>query len=123
MISTISGGPILVGISNSSRKQYIYAAQYPQVFSIESNRHHKLLKIRWEPITFYEEEVEGMFYPHDDPMIIRAEIADFDVVWVPIDTGSSVNVIFADAFGELGIDDSHVNRHLTPLLSFSGDLV
>lgn len=56
-------------------------------------------------------------------MIIRAEIADFDVGRVLIDIGSSVNVIFADAFGELGIDDSHINRQLTPLLSFSRDLV
>lgn len=42
---------------------------------------------------------------------------------VLIDMGSSVNVIFADAFREMGIDDSQVNRQITPLLSFSGDLV
>ncbi|CAL8163017.1 unnamed protein product [Prunus armeniaca] len=56
-------------------------------------------------------------------MIIRAEIADYDVGRVLIDTGSSVNVIFADAFKLLGIADSMVNRQITPLLSFSGDLV
>ncbi|CAL8153086.1 unnamed protein product [Prunus armeniaca] len=56
-------------------------------------------------------------------MIIRAEIADYDVGRVLIDTGSSVNVIFADAFKGLGIADSMVNRQITPLLSFSGDLV
>lgn len=51
-------------------------------------------------------------------MIIRAEIADFDVERIMVDTGSSVNVIFADAFGELGINDSHVNRQVTPFLVF-----
>ncbi|CAL9031318.1 unnamed protein product, partial [Prunus brigantina] len=56
-------------------------------------------------------------------MIIRAEIADYDVGRVLIDTGSSVNVIFADAFKGLGVADSMVNRQITPLLSFSGDLV
>ncbi|CAL8112764.1 unnamed protein product [Prunus armeniaca] len=56
-------------------------------------------------------------------MIIRAEIADYDVGRVLIDTGSWVNVIFADAFKGLGIADSMVNRQITPLLSFSGDLV
>ncbi|XP_016646946.1 PREDICTED: uncharacterized protein LOC107880249 [Prunus mume] len=56
-------------------------------------------------------------------MIIRAEIADYDVGRVLIDTGSLVNVIFADAFKGLGIADSMVNRQITPLLSFSGDLV
>ncbi|CAL8999506.1 unnamed protein product [Prunus brigantina] len=56
-------------------------------------------------------------------MIIRAEIADYDVGRVLIDNGSSVNVIFADAFRGMGIADSQVNRQITPLLSFSGDLV
>ncbi|CAL8162011.1 unnamed protein product [Prunus armeniaca] len=56
-------------------------------------------------------------------MIIRAEIADYDVGRVLIDIGSSINVIFADAFRGLGITDNMVNRQITPLLSFSGDLV
>ncbi|CAL2257084.1 unnamed protein product [Prunus armeniaca] len=56
-------------------------------------------------------------------MIIRAKIGDYDVGRVLIDGGSLVNIIFADAFRDMGIDDSQVNRQLTPLLSFSGDLV
>ncbi|CAL2277653.1 unnamed protein product [Prunus armeniaca] len=84
MISTISGGPTLA----------------------EVNRHYKVPKVGWEPITFCEEEEEGIIYPHDDPMIIRAEIADYDVGWVLIDNGSSVNVIFAGAFKGMGIADS-----------------
>ncbi|CAL9029664.1 unnamed protein product [Prunus brigantina] len=123
MISTISGGPTLAGSSNRSVKQYVRAAHYPQVFGIESDRHRKFAKVGWEPITFSQEEEEGVIFPHDDPMIIRAEIADYDVGRVLIDTGSSVNVIFADAFKELGVADSMVNRQITPLLSFSGDLV
>ncbi|CAL8175087.1 unnamed protein product [Prunus armeniaca] len=74
------------------------------------------------PITFREEE-EGIIYPHDDLMIIRAEIADCDVERVLIDMGSSVNVIFADAFRGMRIANSQVNRQITTLLSFSGDLV
>ncbi|XP_021812974.1 uncharacterized protein LOC110755955 [Prunus avium] len=123
MISTISGGLALAGASNRSIKQYVRAAQYPQVLGIEGSRHTKMPKVRWEPISFSEEEEEGIIYPHNDPMIIRAEIAEFDVGRILIDNGSSVNVIFADAFKELGIDDSQVNRQLSPLLSFSGDLV
>ncbi|CAL8080855.1 unnamed protein product [Prunus armeniaca] len=123
MINTISGGPTLAGPSNRSAKQYVRAAHCPQVFGIAEDRCRKLSKVGWEPITFSEEEEEGIIYPHDDPMIIRAEIADYDVGRVLIDTGSSVNVIFADAFKGLGIADSMVNRQITPLLSFSGDLV
>ncbi|XP_020417849.1 uncharacterized protein LOC109948606 [Prunus persica] len=123
MISTISGGPTIAGMSNYSMKQYVRAAKFPRVLGIEVNRHHETPKVHWEPITFCEEEEEGILYPHDDPMIIRAEIADYDVGRVLIDTGSSVSVIFAEAFREKGINDSQVNRQLTPPLSFSGDLV
>ncbi|XP_008229864.1 PREDICTED: uncharacterized protein LOC103329215 [Prunus mume] len=123
MISTISGGPTLAGPSNRSMKQYVCAAHYPQVFGIEDDQYRKVPKVDWEPITFCEEEEEGIIYPHDDPMIIRAKIGDYDVGRVLIDTGSSVNVIFADAFKGLGVADSIVNLQITPLLSFSGDLV
>ncbi|XP_020412104.1 uncharacterized protein LOC109947084 [Prunus persica] len=123
MISTISSGPTIAGMSNRSIKQYVRAAQFPQVFGIELNRHQEILKVRWELITFCEEEEEGVLYPHDDPMIIRAEIANYDVGRVLIDIGSSVNVIFSEAFRGMGIKDCQVNRQLTPLLSFSGDLV
>ncbi|XP_034197315.1 uncharacterized protein LOC117612781 [Prunus dulcis] len=123
MISTISGGSTVAGMRDRSMKQYVRAAQFPQVFGIEVNRHKEVPKVHWEPITFCEEEEEGVLYPHDDPMIIRAEIADYDVGRVLIDTGSSVRVIFAEAFREMGINDNQVNRQLTPLLSFSGDLV
>ncbi|XP_020412773.1 uncharacterized protein LOC109947254 [Prunus persica] len=56
-------------------------------------------------------------------MIIWAEIANYDVGRVLIDTGSSVNMTFSEAFRGMGIKDCQVNRQLTPLLSFSGDLV
>ncbi|XP_008240776.1 PREDICTED: uncharacterized protein LOC103339283 [Prunus mume] len=123
MISTISGVPTLAGISNWSRKQYVRATQYPQVFGIEVNRHHKAPRVTWEPITFCEKEEERILYPYYDPMIIRVEDTDFDVEWVLINTESLVNVIFANAFRELGINDGYINLQLTPLLSFSGNLV
>ncbi|CAL9026188.1 unnamed protein product, partial [Prunus brigantina] len=110
-------------LNHGHAEEYVPADHYPQVLGIETDRYHKVSKVGWEPITFCEEEEEGIIYPHDDPMIIRAEIADYDVGRVLIDTGSSVNVIFTDAFRGLGITDSMVNRQITPLLSFSGDLV
>ncbi|XP_020412774.1 uncharacterized protein LOC109947255 [Prunus persica] len=46
MISTISGGPTIAGMSNRSMKQYVRAAQFPQVFGIELNRHQEIPKVR-----------------------------------------------------------------------------
>ncbi|CAL9021522.1 unnamed protein product, partial [Prunus brigantina] len=52
-----------------------------------------------------------------------SDISDFDVGRILIDTGSSVNVLFADAFNGLDIDRQSLNKEITPLLSFSGDVV
>lgn len=56
-------------------------------------------------------------------MIIRAEIASFDVSRILIDMRSLVSITFVDCFKELRIAKENVKRHLSPLLSFSGDLV
>lgn len=32
--------------------------------------------------------------PHNDALIIRATMANYDVVWVFVDVGSSINVLF-----------------------------
>ncbi|CAL8174261.1 unnamed protein product [Prunus armeniaca] len=70
---------------------------------IEIGRYPKVYRISWEPITFSEEEEKGVIFLHDDPMIIRAEMTDFDVGCILMDTDSLVNVLFVDAFKELGI--------------------
>ncbi|CAL2245629.1 unnamed protein product [Prunus armeniaca] len=100
----------------------------PEVFTILNStyEHVFMVEIRrfgWEPVTFFEEEEKGIIFPHSDPMIIRADIADFDLGRILIDTGSSVNVRFADAFNGLGIDHQSLNKEITLLLSFSGDVV
>ncbi|XP_034217344.1 uncharacterized protein LOC117628908 [Prunus dulcis] len=91
-----------------------YIARSPQAPVLNQNSHINMISTisggptlaGWEPITFCEDDEEGIIYPHDDPMIIRAEIADYDIGRVLIDTGSSVNVIFADTFRGMGIADS-----------------
>ncbi|CAL8990440.1 unnamed protein product, partial [Prunus brigantina] len=75
------------------------------------------------PITFCEEEEHGVILPHDDPLIIRADISNFDVGRILVDTGSSVSVMFADAFRELQVPGHLLDRSVTPLVSFSGDIV
>ncbi|CAL8990852.1 unnamed protein product, partial [Prunus brigantina] len=102
-INMISGGTPIADSSRRSTKSYIRAVRHPQVFSLTEERNSKIRRLGWEPITFSEEEEKGIIFPHSDPMIIRADISDFDVGRILIDTGSSVNVLFADAFDGLGI--------------------
>ncbi|CAL9004514.1 unnamed protein product, partial [Prunus brigantina] len=121
-ISTISGGPTLAGTSNNSIKHYVRSTYAHQVFSAEQGRLPKTHKSGWAPITFCEEEERGVILPHDDPIIIRADISNFDVGRILVDTGSSVSVMFADAFNELQVPSHLLDRSITPLVSFSGEV-
>ncbi|VVA31403.1 PREDICTED: LOW QUALITY PROTEIN [Prunus dulcis] len=56
-------------------------------------------------------------------MVIREEISNFDVGRLQIDTRTTINVLFTDAFEVLEILNWHINRNITHLLSFSGDVV
>ncbi|CAL2230827.1 unnamed protein product [Prunus armeniaca] len=101
MILTINGGPTMAGTSNNSIKHYVRSTYAHQVFSTEQGHLSKTQKSGWAPITFCEEEERGVILPHDDPIIIRVDISNFDVGHILVDTGSSVSVMFAEAFNEL----------------------
>lgn len=66
---------------------------------------------------------KGIIFPNLDPMVIREDIFDFDVGRLLIDIRSTVNVLFIDAFEMLEIVNRHINRSITHLLSFFGDVV
>ena len=54
-------------------------------------------------ITFSDSNLEGCQHPHDDPLVIRAIVANKTVHRVMIDNGSSADVIYASAFEKMGI--------------------
>ncbi|XP_020412207.1 uncharacterized protein LOC109947128 [Prunus persica] len=120
MISTISGGPTMAGISNNSIKHYVRSSYKYQVFCTEQERLPKTQRSGWAPLTFSDEEERGVILPHEDPLIIRADISNFDVGHILVDTGSLVSVMFANAFKELQVPTYLLDRSITPLVSFSG---
>ncbi|KAM0962857.1 hypothetical protein ACFX2H_021765 [Malus domestica] len=50
-----------------------------QVFHVEDIRGGKYQKPNWDLICFYPEEERGIIYPHNDPLIVEAHIANFEV--------------------------------------------
>ncbi|TQD99925.1 hypothetical protein C1H46_014429 [Malus baccata] len=124
VIYSISGGTPMSESSNRAMKSSERTLRPGhQVFHVEDIRGGKYQKPNWDPICFYPEEERGIIYPHNDPLIVEAHIANFDVKRILIDTGASVNIMFAEAFKALNVAEHLLDRSISPLISFSGDIV
>ncbi|KAM1999508.1 hypothetical protein ACFX16_006928 [Malus domestica] len=94
-----------------------------QVFHVEDIKGGKYQKPNWDPICFYHEEERGIIFPHNDPLIVEAHIANFEVRRILVDMGASVNIMFAEAFRALNVAEHLLDRSISPLISFSDDIV
>ena len=74
-------------------------------------------------ITFSDSDLEGFQLPHDDPLVVRAVVANKTVHRVLIDNGSSADIIFASAFDKMGIGRERLEPVNTHLRGFSGEKV
>ncbi|CAA0810051.1 Unknown protein, partial [Striga hermonthica] len=102
-IYMISGGPT-DGDSNRARKEHARA--------VKRKREEVGITARMPVISFKAEDAEGVVLPHNDALVITAEIAGFDVKRVFIDTGSSVDVMFYDCFVQI---NEELNMELKPV--------
>ncbi|CAA0828801.1 Unknown protein, partial [Striga hermonthica] len=111
-IDMISGGPTN-GNSNKARKEHARA--------VKRKREEVGITARMPVISFKAEDVEGVVLPHNDALVITAEVSSFDVKRVFIDTGSSVDVMFYDCFVQI---NKELNMELklvaTALYVFNG---
>ncbi|KAM1301132.1 hypothetical protein ACFX2H_012212 [Malus domestica] len=94
-----------------------------QVFHMEDIKGGKYQKPNWDLICFYPKEERGIIYPHNDPLIVEAHMANFQVRRIMIDTGASVNIMFAEALKALNVAEHLFDHSISPLISFSGDIV
>ncbi|KAM1543684.1 hypothetical protein ACFX1X_013454 [Malus domestica] len=118
VIYSISGGTPISKSSNRAMKNSERGLRSGyQVFHVEDIRGGKHQKPNWDPICFYPEEERGILYPHNDPLIVEAHIADFEVQRI------LVNIMFAKAFRALNVAEHLLDRLISPLISFSGDIV
>ena len=70
-------------------------------------------------ITFSDSNMEGCQHPHDDPLVIRAVVANKIVHRFLIDNRSSADIIFASVFEKMGIKREKLEPVNAHLLEFS----
>ena len=75
----------------------------------------EVLQVIWGPpkkarikvvISFDDNDLEGVKFPHDDPLVIMPVIDNSSVKRVLVDGGASVDILFHEAFLKMGYNDS-----------------
>ncbi|XP_024041512.1 uncharacterized protein LOC112098939 [Citrus clementina] len=118
-IRVIVGGPTLVGDSNRARKNYErYAMTNKEVFF--NLPAAKRAKVRQVPIMWTDNDEEGISYPHEDALVIKAMVSSTELRRILVDTGSSVDILFKSALNDMGISDLKLERTNTSLKEFGG---
>ena len=67
--------------------------------------------------------MEGCQHPHDDPLVIKAIVANKTIHRVLVDNGSSADIIFAFAFDKMGIGREKLEPVNSCLRGFVGERV
>ena len=119
-IHVISGGFAGGGESISARKAHLRSIRLVEVVEVQAVS--KLPRLDTS-ITFSYSDLEGCQYPHDDPLVIRAVVANKTVHQGLVDNGSSADIIFASAFDKMDIGRERMEPIDTHLRGFSEEKV
>ncbi|XP_075515300.1 uncharacterized protein LOC142549939 [Primulina tabacum] len=108
----ISGGST-DGDSNRARK----ARSRRECLEVDGGR-------RDEPvISFGPENLRGVSLPHNDALVIQARVANYDVLRLFVNNGSSVNAIFKEALVQMDLHEYQLEAVETALFGFAGHAV
>ena len=55
-------------------------------------------------ITFTNEDLKGLYLPHDDTLVMFATMTNFNVQRILIDNGSFADILFILAFDKMRIE-------------------
>ena len=119
-IHVISGGFAGGGESSSARKAHLRSIKSAEIAKVQAVS--KLPRLDTS-ITFSDSDLEGCQHPHDDPLIIRAVVANKTFHRVLVDNGSSADIIFASAFDKMGIGRGKMEPVNSHLRGFFGEKV
>ncbi|XP_058092613.1 uncharacterized protein LOC131239070 [Magnolia sinica] len=110
------------GDSNRARKAYFQKSD-PEHYIHVTERPSKELRASLCSLTLTEDGVRKIQHPHDDALMVTMTITNHKVYRILVDTGSSADMIYSEAFERMGIPRSRLRPVKTPLHGFTGKRV
>ncbi|XP_058070884.1 probable LRR receptor-like serine/threonine-protein kinase At1g56130 [Magnolia sinica] len=99
------------GDLKNARKAYARSIGRPEEEVLLIGRPLKEQKVEKHNMNFTEEDARGIHHPHDDALVVTLTIANRKVFRILIDTGSSANVLFVQAFNKMGLGTGKLSHH------------
>ncbi|XP_060965431.1 uncharacterized protein LOC133034373 [Cannabis sativa] len=124
-LQVIIASPHIAGDLGKAQKRYARTLQHEQkevVLAVEE-RQPKIPRVGEPTITFNEEDVVKVRFPHNDPLVVEVQIANNTVARTMIDNGASVNILFKTPYEKMGLQLKDLIPCLQPVYSFFGQSV
>ncbi|XP_058084523.1 uncharacterized protein LOC131232302 [Magnolia sinica] len=117
-IRIIFGGSSNGGDSNRARKSHSWKSD-PEHYVHMAERPRKELGVGPCSLTFTEDDARGIQHPHDDALVVTMVIVNHKVYPILVDIGSSIDIIYSEAFERMEIPRSRLKHVKTPLYGFA----
>ncbi|XP_047165138.1 uncharacterized protein LOC124834482 [Vigna umbellata] len=114
-IDTISGGFAGGGASASARKRHLRSLKSVHMVGRQPRS--------FPSITFTDADFHAPDSEQDDPMVITAEIARYEVTKVLVDQGSSVNILYWATFLKMDLSEDLIAPFNEQIIGFAGERV
>ncbi|KAL0462653.1 UNVERIFIED_CONTAM: hypothetical protein Slati_0152900 [Sesamum latifolium] len=118
VIRMIAGGSS-GGDSHQARKSQVWEAHQisiKEVLDVETTEDAPLIQ-------FGRVERSGPQTMHNDALVITAILANYEVGRIFIDSGSSVDILFGEAYDQMQLGDVSLEKVNTSLYGFAGEVV
>ena len=124
-IRTIFGGPYFAGEMHGSQEWYFQETKSRPLTNVHSVDKWPVKQYKGEgdDITFKESDAKLVHHPHCDALVIKAMMANNNVYRILVDNGSSVDILYYQAFQRMGLRDRDLRPSSNPIYGFIGDSV
>ncbi|XP_045810471.1 uncharacterized protein LOC123904913 [Trifolium pratense] len=116
-VNTIAGGFSGGGESSSARKRYVRRA-ISEIYLIRQPQ-----SLAFPDLAFTAKDGLEVAPHDDDPLVIQVQILNCDVKRVLIDSGSSTDIMYWEAFKAMQLAEEQLQPYAGTLVGFSGEQV